>query len=57
VAPAAVVEALDVFEDRVCELDVGSQCCRLSSSVCMRPQNDCAAGQFTIGAARSAGTH
>jgi Ni,Fe-hydrogenase III small subunit len=23
VAPAAVVEALDVFEDRVCELDVG----------------------------------
>ena len=40
VASASVVEALDVLEDRVRQFDPVFLRCRLSSSVCMRPQKD-----------------
>jgi hypothetical protein len=40
VAPPAVAVDLEVFEDRVGELDGIFQRWRLVSSVCMRPRND-----------------
>ena len=40
VAPLAVVENLQVIEDRIGQLDAGFPSFRLSSSVCILPQND-----------------